>query len=92
MKKITGLPMDEAKVAGCRAYSAGFTVMETVSDVHNHFRGIDWIPAEDDAGAIVAEVDQMIAMLDQAIQRARRIIERIPGFEEELDCWAETDT
>lgn len=85
MTKSTGSPWDESKIAGCRAFGAGLMVMDAVTDVHLHFGGSDWVPTTDDPGLIVAEVDQMISMLDGAIMRARRQIETIPGFESEID-------
>jgi hypothetical protein len=84
MNNTTGSPWNETKIAACRAFGAGSTVMEAVNDVHAHFGGTDWVPNSDDAGLIVAEVDQMISMLDQAILRARDQIGKIPGFEAEI--------
>ena len=81
MDKSKGSSWNEPKIAGCRAYGAGLMVMDAVNDVHLHFKGIDWVPTTDDPGLIVAEVDQMIAILDGAIMRARRQIETIQGFE-----------
>jgi hypothetical protein len=83
MTEPTGSSLDAVAIERCRAFHAGFTVMDTVHDVYDHFGGRNWLPRLEDPGDIVRDVDQMISMLDQGIRRARGIVELIEGFEGE---------